>query len=457
MRARRYSGVEKRLLDELASPPVGTLTLELEVYCSGPGGPQRIAHGSMPISAPSTSDLADAADDAAAPPVTDMYMRRVALFSAPGEAAPRGGEEVGELRLTLLCADVLRAAVKRAHAQPSLSIGASQLCLAASYQADVAITSIWLEVYGPPALVHAPPAASSGAAPYYDDDGTVGPPPLARVPPLAVTPRMFATRGVLRLALDATVPLSPTQLAKLGALLHTPAASAYMPPVSPYAAPFHAALGQPASSEQSLYALPWVPPRAPLSRPASAARVHSLSDEEEDDDMEEDEGGAMDGAGAGTRASRFRLPTGLGRRNKAAPAAGTSAAKPGAAGGRGAVAAQENVPANAAVGGSKAAPLATTVSPAAGGGMGGNAAAARHTQLMRSSSHGRNATAPTADAGIEFVLRCDGYSGERTLGSGWVDLRQMLLGGEEKLLVGVELKDACAPTPPSRTLMLSSR
>ena len=40
------------------------------------------------------------------------------------------------------------------------------------------------------------------------------------------------------------------------------------------------------------------------------------------------------------------------------------------------------------------------------------------------------------------MLRCDGYRGERTLGTGWIDLRQMLFSGEEKLLVGVELKDS---------------
>ena len=51
------------------------------------------------------------------------------------------------------------------------------------------------------------------------------------------------------------------------------------------------------------------------------------------------------------------------------------------------------------------------------------------------------AGAGVSAACVQFVLRGDGYHGEKTLGVGSIDLRQMLLSGEEKLLVGVELKD----------------
>ena len=45
------------------------------------------------------------------------------------------------------------------------------------------------------------------------------------------------------------------------------------------------------------------------------------------------------------------------------------------------------------------------------------------------------------DASMIFVLKGDGWQGETTLATGAVDLRQMLHSGEEKLLVGIELKN----------------
>ena len=123
------------LLDEMSAPPLGSLTLRVDVYCSGAHGPRRVATGSLPVSAPHAHGDDEPSAHVHTAETDEMYLRRVPLLTVADEADGRGGgEDIGELRLSLLCADVLRAAARRLTTQPSMTVSASELCLSAACQ-----------------------------------------------------------------------------------------------------------------------------------------------------------------------------------------------------------------------------------------------------------------------------------------------------------------------------------
>ena len=378
-----HSGAERRLLDELSAPPSGTLTLRLDVYCSGPDGPTLLAQGTLDVAVPSGNDGGSSS-------ATDLYLRAVPLIAVETSGGRSGGlfsggEEVGELRLTFKCADVLRAAVKRLKEEPSMQITTHEMSLSSACQADVSIRSVWLEV-------HLPPLAS----------------PLGASSTLTSQP-LYATRGVLHPTLGAEVPLDTAQLTQLGALLHSPGGS-------PFSPPYNNASQQPLPTRGTV--LPRAAARSPSGR-ANNALVGAAATVDPGGNAAAGEPGIPE---ASVRSSRFKLPTGvLGRRAKP-EAAKPEATKPveGVA-----VETEQQPTSELLLPSRRPSPIATNISG----------------ELVRRGG-ALASLQEQSEAGIAFVLRCDSYHGERTLGTGWVDLHQMLLSGEEKLLVGVELKDA---------------
>ena len=368
-----HSAAERRLLETLSSASGGEVTLDLEVWGSGPTGASLLAKGSLPVAIPPSSAgfgeegwVAAAAAAGGRASSSDLYLRRVPLTATSGS----GGGEAGEVRVTLLCAEVLRAAASRLQRNPEIQIGASQLCLSAAMQADVSLRSVWLEVHLPPPLLSEPEA----------DKGS----------PLLSSQRLYATRGVLSPRITTSLTLTPHQLTRLGGLLH---------------------------ESPSATVLPRVAPRSPAGGVRSA-------------DGEGVEAGRASPAAAAGPASRFSF--GILGRGRAKATAGKGGVAAGADG-------VENISGN---GGRGVEPLApslaspsSSVSMLAGHGAHGAASTLAVGGLMAAAGAGVSA------ACVQFVLRGDGYHGEKTLGVGSIDLRQMLLSGEEKLLVGVELKD----------------
>ena len=119
-----HSAVERRLLETLSSASSGEVALDFDVYCSGPMGPTLLATGTLPIPVPppahehAAAPEVDGADEDAA---SDLYLRRVPLLGING-----GGSEIGEIRVTLLCSEVLRAAASRLHHSPELQVAHPQ-------------------------------------------------------------------------------------------------------------------------------------------------------------------------------------------------------------------------------------------------------------------------------------------------------------------------------------------
>ena len=133
-----HSAVERRLLETLSSASSGEVALDFEVYCSGPMGPTLLATGTLPIPVPPPAHAHAAAleDDGADEAAADLYLRRVPLHGINS-----GGDEIGEIRVTLLCSEVLRAAASRLHHSPELQVASpksnlvtSALCIAHSSQ-----------------------------------------------------------------------------------------------------------------------------------------------------------------------------------------------------------------------------------------------------------------------------------------------------------------------------------
>ena len=244
----------------------------------------------------------------------------------------------------------------------------TQLCLSAAMQSDVSLRSVRLQVHLPTSLSDTPLTSQT----------------------------LYATRGVLKPELNSTLPLSPPQLTRLGALLHKTNPSAVTT------------------------VLPRTARNAGLSQPWSA-----FANEEE----EEGES-ASAGARASGSTSRFNLSR-LGRRAKPTATTAKGAAVPAPA--------SENVSGNAAPD-----PLMSTSAALEVGSLLLSSGAAQQSGGLseRGASGAGYRGMGSSAARIEFVLVGDGWNGESTLGVGVVDLRQMLLSGEDKLLVGVELKDA---------------
>lgn len=251
---------------------------------------------------------------------------------------------------------------------PGWQVGVTQVCLSAAVQSDVSLRSVRLEVHLPTPLSDTPLASQT----------------------------LYATRGVLKPELNSTLPLSPPQLTRLGALLHK------------------------TNPSTATTVLPRTAPNAGLSQPWSA-----FAEEE----AEEGEAASVGARGSGST-SRFNLSR-LGRRAKPTATAAKGAAMPAPA--------SENVSGNAAPD-----PFASTSAALDAGSLLLSSGAARRSGGLSEVGAGGAADRGmgSSAARIEFVLVGDGWNGESTLGVGMVDLRQMLLSGEEKLLVGIELKDA---------------
>ena len=194
-----------RLVAAVAQPPTDCVTLELTVFCSGPRGATALGTGRLevPVPAPALGSGTGGAAAAAAPPQPEMYLRTVALTSLAssssstlsGSAGKLGGAgevEVGEVQLTLKCADALRAAAATLHTQPRLSFAVHSLQLAAAAQADVALAAVWIEAHLPAALADGP----------------------------MVSERLYATRGELHPTLSLDTALGPSELHALGEALH---------------------------------------------------------------------------------------------------------------------------------------------------------------------------------------------------------------------------------------------
>ena len=405
---------ERRLLDAISAHPAGTVELALSVYCSGPAGSTLLARGAMPVAAPSPPACGSAppassptqsashwplatgfaatgfaatgfaATGAAADTAVDAeaYLRRVPIMSDGSSEGGASVAEVGSVRVTLRCADVLRSAMSRAQQQSSVTVGVREMCLSAACQVDAGIRSVWVDVRLPSLL---------GMAPTH-------------------SPRLYATRGVLNPAFQTQLPLNASQLAQLGALLHQAA-----PPRG------DGSLGR---AERDAAALSH---SAAMAEGEATQGSVTVSSERNSDD--ERGGGVATDADSGGSASRFKRTSGiLGRR-----LGRLGSGKFGAA----ATSSDDNSTAaslleiDAPPSASTAAATAPEVSPRRG--------ASYLAAVMASEQIG-----PDVGAALEFVLRSDGWRGERTMGIGRVDLKHMLASGEEKLLVAIEMHDEYA-------------
>ena len=183
----RGSEAEARLVDQLRR---GAPEVRLSVCCASAAGPVRVAHGVVAVEAEGHAQAEGG----------QRWHHTVELRRAPppGEppsaaaARPGGGAAVGTLTLTLLCREVLRAALARMQEQPVVQVALLGLRLAAHLQRDVGLRSVWVEV--------SPPACLQQAA--------------------LVSTRVPATHGALAPALDATLEISAAQIEALSALLH---------------------------------------------------------------------------------------------------------------------------------------------------------------------------------------------------------------------------------------------
>ena len=183
----RGSEAEARLVEQLRR---GAPEVRLSVCCASAAGPVRVAHGVVAVEAEGHAQAEGG----------QRWHHTVELRRAPppGEppsaaaARPGGGAPVGTLTLTLLCREVLRAALARMQEQPVVQVALLGLRLAAHLQRDVGLRSVWVEV--------SPPACLQQAA--------------------LVSTRVPATHGALAPALDATLEISAAQIEALSALLH---------------------------------------------------------------------------------------------------------------------------------------------------------------------------------------------------------------------------------------------
>ena len=192
----RGSEAEARLVEQLRR---GAPEVRLSVCCASAAGPVRVAHGVVAVEAEGHAQAEGG----------QRWHHTVELRRAPppGEppsaaaARPGGGAAVGTLTLTLLCREVLRAALARMQEQPVVQVALLGLRLAAHLQRDVGLRSVWVEV--------SPPACLQQAA--------------------LVSSRVPATHGALAPALDATLEISAAQIDALSALLHETRADAPRP------------------------------------------------------------------------------------------------------------------------------------------------------------------------------------------------------------------------------------
>ncbi|KAL1521382.1 hypothetical protein AB1Y20_021048 [Prymnesium parvum] len=177
---------QQRLVDALCEPPGGELRVALRVYCAGGQGTTLLAHGEVRAS------LHEASGEA--------WLRHITLKRSEGadrgrrrdQSAPAApSEDVGKAVLTLVCHHALRAASEHLRSEAALRLSLGQLILASHLQRDVGLTCVWLEVQLPRCL-----SAET-----------------------LKTPRVYATRGVLRLRLDEKVHVSARQIAELAELL----------------------------------------------------------------------------------------------------------------------------------------------------------------------------------------------------------------------------------------------
>ena len=366
-----HSAAERRLLETLSSASGGEVTLDLEVWGSGPTGASLLAKGSLPVAIPPSSAgfgeegwVAAAAAAGGRASSSDLYLRRVPLTATSGS----GGGEAGEVRVTLLCAEVLRAAASRLQRNPEIQIGASQLCLSAAMQADVSLRSVWLESTFPPRC-SASPRRTRGARCSARNASMqrVASCRRASLQPHADSASAHPTRGLLHESPSATVLPRVAPRSPAGGVRSADGEGVEAGRASPAAAagpPHDSAL---ASSGAAV-------PRPPLARAASPL-----------------------------------VPT----------ASGTSRAT-------GGVAWSPSPP-----------PCFALV-------------VCQHACWPRSAWSGEHPCRRRLDGrrrrgrerGLCAVRAARGrLPREKTLGVGSIDLRQMLLSGEEKLLVGVELKD----------------